>query len=327
VSNVGGAGSGPPLDVVCAGILVADVVVHPVDAMPQHDSLALVDRVELQAGGSALSTASALARLGLRSAAMGKVGTDAFGDFLLATLDERGVVSAGVVRDPGFPTSASVVLVSSDGARTFLHATGADADLSIDDLDRELVFSGRFLHLAGAGVLERLDGEPLAALLSEARERGITTSLDTTWDPTGRWRRIDPVLPHLDLMCPSLAEARAISGEEEPRRIAGWLRDRGVRQVAVTMGAEGCYAEGEGFAGLVEAPQVDAVDGTGAGDAFAAGLVYGRCAGWPFENAVRFASAAGALATTALGAFGGAGDLEATLSLAESVRLPSHIAG
>jgi len=322
VNRVVGAGSGPPLDVVCLGILVADVIVRPVDSLPQRDSLALVERIELQAGGSALSTASVLARFGLRSAVVGKVGRDAFGDFLVTTLGERGVESSGVVRDSGSTTSASVALVSSDGARTFLHMPGADGELCVEDIDRELLLSGRFLHVAGAGVLERLDGEPLAELLLEARERGITTSLDTTWDPTGRWRRIDPVLPNLDLMCPSLAEAQAISGEMEPPCIAGWLRDRGVREVAVTMGPDGCYAAGESFAGLIEPPRVDTVDGTGAGDAFAAGLVYGRSAGWPFETCARFASAAGALATTGLGAFAGVGDAAATLALAEPAPSP-----
>lgn len=313
--NVVGAGSGPPLDVVCLGIIVADVVVRPVDSLPARDSLELVERIELQAGGSALTTASVLARLGLRSAAVGKVGTDAFGDFLLETLRERGVASEGVVRDRDAHTSASVALVSSDGSRAFLHVTGADATLSLDDLDRDLVLSGRWLHVAGVGVLERLDGEPLAALLADARSRGVATSIDTTWDPTGRWRRIDPVLEHVDLMCPSLAEARAISGEDEPERVARWLRDRGVRELALTIGADGCYAEGEGFAGYVAAPRVDAVDGTGAGDAFAAGLIHGRCAGETFESSVRFASAAGALATTALGAFAGVGDEAATRAL------------
>jgi sugar/nucleoside kinase (ribokinase family) len=316
VSNVVGAGSGPPLDVVCLGIIVADVVVRPLDALPPRDSLALVDRIELQAGGSALSTASVLVRLGARSAVVGKVGTDPFGDFLVQSLDARGVDRSGVVRDPAAPTSASVVLVSSGGERTFLHATGSDAGLSAADVDLELLYSARCLHVAGVGVLERLDGAPLAALLAEAKRRGVITSLDTTWDPTGRWRRIDPVLPHVDLMCPSLAEARAITGEEDPARAARRLRKHGVREVAVTMGARGCYADGDGFAGHVAASRVEAVDGTGAGDAFAAGLIYGRCAGWPFEQSLRLASAEGALATTALGAFDGVVDSGAALALA-----------
>src|SRR4249919_3357191 len=105
-------------DVVCLGILVADVVARPVDAVPHPGTLALVDSIVLRGGGCALNTSSALVRLGLRAAVLGKVGADAFGDFVVALLRERGVDGAGVIRDPAEPTSASVALVDSAGERT-----------------------------------------------------------------------------------------------------------------------------------------------------------------------------------------------------------------
>lgn len=308
-----GAGTARP-DVVCVGIVVADVVARPVDELPLRGSLGLVDAIELHGGGCALNTASALARLGLRAAVAGKVGADAFGDVLVRLLDERGVDRRAVLRDPAAPTSASVALVGGDGERTFLHVPGANDALAAKELDGELLYAGRCLHVAGTGVLERLDGEPFAGLLAGARRRGLATSLDTTWDASGRWHRVVHALPHLDLACPSLAEARAISGETEPARAAAWLRARGVGEVALTVGPDGCYASGFGFEGHVPAPAVDALDGTGAGDAFAAGLLYGRLAGWPFERSVRFACTAGALATTAVGAYAGVAGLEETLA-------------
>ena len=85
---------------------------------------------------------------------------------------------------------------------------------------------------------------------------------------------------------------------------------------AVTLGPDGCYVAGEGFDGHVPGFEVEAVDGTGAGDAFAAGFLYGLLAEWPLELCARFANAAGALATTALGAFEGVGDLDRTLDVA-----------
>ena len=81
------------------------------------------------------------------------------------------------------------------------------------------------------------------------------------------------------------------------------------------MGAEGCYAAGAGFEGLVPAPRVRTVDGTGAGDAFAAGMLYGKLSGWSFEDAVRLANAAGALSTTAIGAFEGVRGLDETVKI------------
>ena len=302
-------------DVVCLGILVADVLARPVDALPEPGTLALVDSIDLRGGGCALNTSSALARLGLAAAAVGKVGADPLGDFVLALLEERGVDADGVLRDPSVPTSASVALVDSAGERTFLHVPGANAALRAEELE-EAAYAGRALHLAGALVLDALDGEPVAAVLAEARRRGIQTSLDTVFDASGRWERVLPALAHCDLVTPGLPEAEAITGERDPARAAGRLRELGAREAAVTLGGDGCYVSADGFEGHVPGCRVEAVDGTGAGDAFAAGFLYGKLAGWPLERCARFANAAGALATTAVGAFEGVGDLTRTLRLA-----------
>ncbi|HYM63164.1 MAG TPA: carbohydrate kinase family protein [Gaiellaceae bacterium] len=303
-------------DVVCLGILVADVIARPVDRLPERGTLALVDDVRVHGGGCALNTASALVRLGLRAAAAGKVGLDTLGDVLLRVLEERGVDRRGVARDPATPTSATVALVGADGERTFLHLPGANATLRGSDLDPELIFSGRALHVGGALLLEALDGEPAAALLAEARRRGLFTSLDTAYDASGRWNRVLPSLEQLDLFTPSIAEARAITGEREPERAARRLRELGVSEVAVTLGADGCYIAGATFEGLVPAPLVEVVDGTGSGDAFAAGFLHAKLAELPLEDAARLANATGALATTASGAYDGLRGLEETSALA-----------
>jgi sugar/nucleoside kinase (ribokinase family) len=303
------------MDVVCIGILVADVIARPVQELPRG-RLALVEEVSLRAGGCAVNTASALVRLGVRAAVVGRVGEDALGDFLLGVLDERGVDRAGVERDPAVPTSATVVLVDEGGERTFLHLPGANGRLRPEDLEKDAAFAGRALHVGGALVLPGLDGRPTAALLAEAQQRGLLTSLDTVWDPTGHWERVYPSLPHLDVFAPSLAEGEAISGERGPAAVAAWLREHGVGTVAVKLGAHGCYASGPDFEGSVEAVSVASVDGTGSGDAFVAGLLYGRLAGWPLERAVRLANAVGALATTAVGAVEGLRSLDETVALA-----------
>jgi len=302
------------VDVVCLGILVADVIARPVDAAPFAGSLGLVDEIEVHAGGCAVNAASALVALGLGASIVGKVGDDLFGDYLLGVLDERRVARDGVLRDEHAGTSTSVVLVDSSGERTFLHVPGANSALTEGELDPELLYAGRALHLAGALVMEGLDGGPFARIAADARRRGIITSLDTVWDPTGRWSRLEPCLPHLDYLLPSLAEGRALSGRTEPPEVAAWLRARGVRNVLLTMGADGCYVAGGGFEGRVPAPLVDAVDGTGAGDAFAAGVLYGALRGRSLESCARLGCAAGAIASTtvgaALGGKGAAGVLE-----------------
>ncbi len=262
-------------------------------------TLAAVDLISLRGGGCALNTSSALGRLGLHTAVVGKVGADPFGDFLLGLLEQRRVDAAGVRRDPTLPTSASVVCVDTAGESTFLHLTGANAGLRADEIG-DGVFHCRALHLAGALVLDALDGEPAAALLAEAQLRGIHTSLDTAFDPSGRWERVLPSLPHCHLVTPDLNEAQAVTGEEEPARAARRMRELGATEVAVTLGRDGCYLASERFDGHVP------------------GFTDARLAGWPLERAARSANAAGALATTAVGAFEGVGDLAATLDLAEA---------
>jgi sugar/nucleoside kinase (ribokinase family) len=291
------------------------VVARPIDRQPSVGTLALVDSIVLRAGGCAINTSSALARLGLRAAAVGKIGADAFGDFVVGVVADRGVDGSGIIRDPTVPTSATVVLVDSKGERTFLHTTGASDAVQAEELD-EAVFAGRALHIAGSLVLGELDGEPTAALLAEARRRGLHTSLDTVFDASGRWERALAALPHCDLVTPGLAEAEGITGEVGAARAARRLRELGAGAAAVTLGADGCRVCAEDFEGDVPAIAVRAVDGTGAGDAFAAGFLYGRLAGWATERCAQFANAAGALATTAVGAFEGVGDLERTLALA-----------
>ena len=176
-----------PPDVVCLGILVADVIARPVDALPRAGTLGLVEEITLHGGGCALNTATVLARLGLRAAVVGKVGNDAFGEFVLGLLAERGIDATGVLRDDAVPTSSTVALVDRSGERTFLHLPGANGALATEELDRGLIFAGRALHMAGALVMPMLDGVPAAALLAAARERAILTSLDTVWDASGRW--------------------------------------------------------------------------------------------------------------------------------------------
>jgi sugar/nucleoside kinase (ribokinase family) len=302
------------MDVVCLGILVADVIARPVDELP-HGAVSLMDEISLHGGGCALNTATGLARLGLSVLVVGKVGEDTFGNFVVGLLDERGLDTRGVLRDPAVPTSATVVLVDRAGERSFLHLPGANGALGAEELAPE-IFAGRALHVAGALVMPALDGAPTAGLLAEAQRRGVHTSLDTVYDATGHWERLQPCLPHLDLLMASLAEAQGISGEHEPANAAAWFRDRGVAEVALKLGPDGCYVAGAEFEGDVPAFPVDVVDGTGAGDAFAAGVIYGRLAGWPLGDAARLANAAGALATTVVGATEGLLDLEETLAFA-----------
>jgi sugar/nucleoside kinase (ribokinase family) len=301
-------------EVLCAGIVVADAIASPVDAIPPPGLLTLVDSVQLATGGCALSTATALVRLGTPTSLCGCVGRDLLGDVMRREAASRGVGTEHVRAADGL-TSASVVLDASDGERTFLHNPGASAALTAADIERALAAGPRWLHIGGALVLPALDGEPLTAVLAGARARGIVTSLDPVHDATGRWERLHQALSHLDVICPNLNEARGITGRDSAEACAAWLRERGVGRVAIKLGRDGAYALDDDTAEWVAPFAVETRDETGAGDAFAAGLIHGLLNGWPLARAVRLGNAVGALSTRGTGASSALPDLEEALAL------------
>lgn len=296
-------------DVTCLGILVADVVGKPVDAMPERGKLMLVDRMELHAGGCANSTATDLAKIGIRTAVIGKVGNDGFGDFMVNSLRRNGVDCSGVVRDEETATSATMVMVHGDGERSFVHYIGANAALTEDDVNFEVVKSSKILHVAGAFLMPGIDGEPTARVLKKAREMGVTTTLDTAWDSKGNWMKLlEPCLQYVDYAVPSIEEARMVTGKYDPADVAKVLMDKGVGTVALKMGDQGCYIRSKDTELSIPIYKVDAIDALGAGDAFAAGFLAGIVNGWDLERTGKFANATGAFCVTALGATTGIKD-------------------
>jgi len=158
-----------------------------------------------------------------------------------------------------------------------------------------------------------IDGAPMADLLRRAKEHGLTTALDTVWDATGKWMQtLGPCLPYADYFLPSLAEAQALTGRTDVQDVAAALRDAGVQTVALKLGEQGCYIQSSDGDLAVPAFQVEAVDGTGSGDAWDAGFLCGLLRGWDIERAARFANAVGALCVQAIGATAGVRSLEET---------------
>ncbi len=302
-------------DVLCLGIMVADVVALPVRELPPKGTLAPVQRIELHTGGCAVNTGISLARLGLRTGVMGKVGADGFGDYIVNVLQSNGIDTQGVVRDAVNNTSATMVMVDEDGERTFIHYVGANGALRETDINQDLVRRARILHVAGHNLMPGFDGEVTGRILARARAAGVTTSLDTAWDSSGRWLElIEPCLAHLDIIVPSIEEARQIAGREDPAEVAGFFLDRGIETVALKMGSRGCYVATRQQALSLPVYPVKAIDATGAGDAFAGGFLAGIARGWSLERSARLANATGALCVTTIGATAGVRSLDETIA-------------
>jgi len=309
--------------VVCLGILVADVVGRPIKEFPVPGRLVIVDEMGLYTGGCAANTASDLVKMGVSVEVIGKVGQDSFGDFLIRELDQRGVGTRGVKRDTEVGSSATMVMVDPDGERRFIHYLGANARLRSADIDNALIESASLFHLGGALVLPGIDGKPSVNLLRQARQAGAITFLDTVWDTTGQWlETLGPYLPYTDYFLPSLPEAQAMTGCQEPLEVARALLEYGAAVVGLKMGGAGCLVvTRDGEAIRLPAFEVDAVDATGAGDAFVAGFMTGIWHDWSLENSARFANAVGALCVTGVGASGGVRSLEETLDFMDRAQV------
>jgi len=308
------------MDILCLGILVVDVVAKPIEKMPDKGKLELVDTMELHTGGCASNTGYALGKLGISTGLMGKVGIDGFGDFLIDYMENSGLDTRGIKRTSSVNTSGTMVMVSADGERTFFHYLGANAELCYDDVDFDILREAKILHIAGTFLMPKFDGEAAARVLKQARGWGIITSLDTAWDSKGNWMKVlEPCLKHLDIFMPSIEEARMITGKETPSEIAEFLLSYGIGAVALKMGEQGSYVRTRDLEISLPIYQVDSVDATGAGDAFAAGLLAGISRGMSEKEAAELGNAVGACCVTSMGATAGVKNMEETLAFMNKI--------
>ncbi|MEI6512319.1 MAG: carbohydrate kinase family protein [bacterium] len=301
-------------DLACIGSLVADLVGKPIDEYPPRGRLSIVPRMELHTGGCALNSAVAAKKIGLDAAVIGKVGADGLGEYVMNVLSRQGINVTNVSQDPSVNTSATMVVVHGDGERSFMHYIGANAAFTIDDMDWDLVKNTKILHMASALVMPGIDGEPSAQILKKAKELGCTTAMDTTYNPESGWMKmLAPSFPYVDYFLPSIEEARMITGCNSEQDMASFLLDKGVKVVALKMGENGSYVRSKDVDAYIPIYKVDAVDGTGAGDAYVAGFLSAIVKGWDLERAGRFASMVGACSVSAMGATTGILSMEDTL--------------
>jgi sugar/nucleoside kinase (ribokinase family) len=258
----------------------------------------LVDSAALTVGSSSAILACGAARLGLRVAFIGICGDDVFGRFMLAEMEQRGVdVSSVIVRKDG-QTGLSVIL-NREADRAILTHLGSIADLQASDLRDSLLRQTRHLHVASYFLQTKLQPD-LPALFQRAHSFGLTTSLDTNYDPSERWLGFNELLSATDIFFPNKTEAFSITGQNEIEAAAKQLASTS-RLVAIKLGADGALLQmGEKTIHVPSIP-VKVVDTVGAGDTFDAGFLYGYLNGWDMEKTLRLAAVCGALSTQAAG--------------------------
>jgi sulfofructose kinase len=297
-------------DVVGMGLNSVDLLCI-VPRFPAFNSKMKLNRFSKQGGGQVATAMVALARWGLKTKYLGKIGGDEFGRFSLKSIRDEGVDVSGVVLEPDSATQMAVILVDgSSGERTILWDRDNRLMYREGELRKTDICCGKILHM---------DGHDTHAALQCARwahEEGIRTVIDTD--------RVDPLsselLKEIDFVITSAQFPMIFTGIPHREKALLELQKHTRGFVCATLGREGamCLVDGN----IVYAPgfQVNAVDTTGAGDVFHAGFIYGLLQNWELNEILSFANAAAALKCLDLGGRTGIPGLEEARRFAASAR-------
>jgi sugar/nucleoside kinase (ribokinase family) len=298
-------------DILVAGELNPDLILSG-DVEPAFNQIEkLADSALLTIGSSSAIFACGAARLGLKVAFIGLCGDDLFGHFMLDEMQMRGVdVSNVIVREDG-QTGLSVILNRGTDRAILTHA-GLIAALRASDIPDGLLSTARHLHVASYFLQTGLQPD-LPALFRRARGFGVSTSLDTNYDPSEKWNGFDEVMSVTNLFLPNEKEALSLSKESDISAALNSL-GRKVETLGIKLGSEGALGVRNGEYAQVVSISVDVVDTVGAGDSFDAGFLYGYLNGWSLEKSLRLGCVCGGLSTRRLGGTDGQPTLDEALA-------------
>jgi len=299
--------------VAVVGSLNMDLVVrtshipHPGETVIGGDFLSLP-------GGKGANQVVAAARLGAAVTMIGRVGRDAFGDALLKNLEAVGANHTFTARDPDLPTGVASIVVEDSGQNSIVVASGANAHLSPADVEaaEEAIASAHVLLLQLESPLETV---------TRAIELAAQHNVRVILNPAPAQPLPNNLLKMVNILTPNESETALLTGQpvttvEEARKAAQALLRKGVKTVILTLGARGALLANAEETKVFPPFSVTPIDTTAAGDAFMGGLAVALGEGLSLDEAVRWGNAAGALATTRMGAqpsLPDRGELEALL--------------
>jgi ribokinase len=284
-------------DVLVIGDANPDLVLSG-DVAPRFGQVEkLVDTADLVLGGSGAIVANGLARLGVPTALAATVGDDVFGRFVRDELAASGVDTSWIRTDPDVSSAITVVL--SAGDRAILTYPGTLGSTGPEIVDADLLTRVRHVHSASVFLQPKL-APYLPDVFRRARAAGATCSLDTNWDPAERWSGVPALLEHTDVLLPNAEELLALTGRSDLDDAARSVVGLGCA-VALKNGASGGILWTATETMTEPAPQVDAVDTTGAGDSFDAGFISAMVEGLPIRLCIQRAVLCGSLSTRSFG--------------------------
>lgn len=297
---------------LCIGELLIDFVSTTPDV-----TLAEAPGFVKAPGGAPANVAVGLAKLGIDAGFIGKVGADAFGDFLRETLEQNSVDTSYLVSGETSRTTLAFVATRSDGMKdiTFYRHPGADIQLSPDEIDMGYVQSAELFHYGSVSLSHSPSREATFQTIQSAKASGAMLSYDPNlrlmlWDNANDAKQwIWEVMPYADVVKISEEEWEFVTGDAELTSGIERILGLGVKLLVVTLGERGCYYTNGTAAGYVDGFAVDVVDTLGAGDAFAAAMLMqlvkhediSALDAPRLDFMMRYANAAGALATQKVG--------------------------
>jgi sugar/nucleoside kinase (ribokinase family) len=312
----------------CGSLIVDEVKI--IKSWPTQGMLVQIESLSRAVGGSVCNTGIDLKTLdpSIDVKAIGKVGCDDKGDFIVKTLSARGLDVSGIERVNGTPTSfTDVMTVAGTGERTFFNMHGADSmlkpsDVNLASLNCDILHFGYILLLDGMDESDPEYGTKAARLLAEAQKAGIKTSIDVVSEQSERFARIvRPALKYCDYAIVNEVEGSLATGADKSdiRAICEGLLSLGVRErvavhcpeVGATMSREGDFTQ----VPSLSLPQGWIRGSVGAGDAFCAGMLYAIMKGLSPEESLRLASCTAACNLSAPDSISGAKSLAETMAL------------
>ena len=281
------------------GDLNVDVIVSGAPQLPVLGHEIPCDDVQTVMGGAASIFACRLAQLGGEVDILGKIGADVNGNIALKNLTSSGVGTGKVKVLDGFKTGVTISLTYPENRALVTYMKGFDS-LTGDDVDPKIFAEYNHLHISSIYILRNFLSS-VSAVLSEAKQRGLTTSLDTNADPLNRYAYVDDVLGHVDIFFPNNKEAKAISKTGSVHAVLEKLSAK-VPTVVIKRGGKGAIGRHDGRTVKVKPYNISPVDTTGAGDCFDAGFVFSFLhKNRSFKESVEFANALGALSCLYVG--------------------------
>ena len=237
---------------------------------------------EQNPGGAPANVACACAKLGIKSAFLGRVGKDMHGDFLVETLKDNGVDTSLIARDKKAFTTLAFVSLDNQGERSFSFSRykSADVNISEEDIDFDSIKNASVFHFGSLSLTDEPSKSTCIKCVEFARENGVLVSYDPNYRPllweneaTAR-AEMTSVLDLVDIIKVSDDEAKLICGTEDLEGAASFFHNKGIKIVLITLGSKGAFISIGNENIVVPTKSTNVVDTTGAGDSFLGGFLY-----------------------------------------------------